>query len=268
MATDSDQSRSLLTVKSVGGDAVVADDDAVAQIEAQLGYHFKQPERLLRALTHASAGLAAQGGGLGGGAGGAPVHNKGQDYERLEFLGDRVVNLIIADLLYKAFPHEKEGDMARRHTAFVRGENLALAARSLGLDRLVRLSDAEKAAGGGQNDNILADTMEALLGALYLDAGFDRVHEFVKGMMGEALLHMTRPPMDPKTALQEWSQAKGLGLPEYTMVGRKGPDHAPEFVMEVTLGGLEPALGSGTSKRAAEKQAAQALIDQIGDIEL
>lgn len=227
----------------------MSDQATITAIEAMLGHHFAKPERVIRALTHASAGQGKDGGD--------------GDYERLEFLGDRVINLAVADLLYAAFPKEKEGDLARRHTAFVRGEALAVAARHLGIEKYLRLSEAEKAAGGASNPNILADSMEALLGAFFLDAGYDKVRDFIGRMSGAALLEMQKPPIDPKTALQEWSQSCGRGLPRYDMVGRSGPDHAPEFIMQVSVEGFAPVSAVGASKRLAEKAAAEELLARV-----
>ena len=216
---------------------MTADLSALADI---LGHHFQREDRLLRALTHASTG--------------------DRDYERLEFLGDRIVNMIIAELLYHRYPDETEGDMARRHTALVRGETLAMAARSTGLVAHIRLSDSEAQSGGYDNDHILADIMESVTAALYLDGGLDKARDFIARALQEPVETMDGPPMDSKTALQEWSQAKAIGLPSYTEISRTGPDHAPVFTVEVSLPGYTPQQGTGASKRIAEKQAAEKLL--------
>lgn len=213
-------------------------------LEKCLGHKFTNRERLERAITHASLG-------------------EDSNYERLEFLGDRVLNLVVAEMLFHAFPDEKEGDLARRHTAFVRGEALAKAAKSLKFDQYLRLSSSEKQAGGLQNENILADVMEAVLAALYLDAGYDHTKTFIQGLFSERIKDMEEPPVDPKTALQEWSQARGLGLPSYDLKERRGPDHAPEFLVEVQVKGRASVSGAGSSKRAAEKQAAKVMMAMI-----
>lgn len=224
---------------------------AIQAMESALAHKFAQPQRIITALTHASvySGDTAQ----------------GADYERMEFLGDRVVNLIVADLLLKTFPHEKEGDLARRHTAFVRGESLAKTARKIAVQDYLRLSHSEKTAGGAENDNILADSMEALIAALYLDAGFAKVYEFIENELGDAITQMKAPPIDSKTALQEWTQARALGLPKYALKERSGPDHAPEFYVSVVVHDksnreMASAEGKGTSKRAAEKMAAKTMM--------
>lgn len=219
-------------------------DDQLSALQEILGYQFKEPERLWRALTHASA--------------------EGRDYERMEFVGDRVVNLLIADMLYHAYPDETEGDMARRHTALVRGETLAGAARDTGLAQYVRLSQSEAGSGGYDNDHILADIVESVTAALYLDGGLDIARAFIVKALRAQMAAMTAPPLDPKTALQEWSQAKAIGLPVYDEISREGPDHAPTFTVEVSLPGHSPQLGKGASKRVAEKEAAEKMLKEIG----
>jgi ribonuclease-3 len=221
--------------------------DNLHDLESKLGYSFKETVYIGRALTHSSAHLASN----------------GVDYERLEFLGDRVVNLVVADLLFHHFRQEKEGALAKRHTALVRTETLAEMAQDLELGDYVVLSDAERRAGGAKNDNILADLMEAVTAAIYLDGGFQAAKDFFERSLGTRLFDMAEPPRDPKTALQEWSQAKGLGLPTYEVTGQYGPDHAPEFTVQVTLQGIEPQSATSTSKKAAEKEAAQAMLDHI-----
>lgn len=220
---------------------------ALNDLEARLGYKFKDTTFIQRALTHSSAHQMA--GGL--------------DYERLEFLGDRVVNLIVADLLFRLFPNEREGALAKRHTAMVRTETLAEIARVIELGEFVVLSDAERTAGGAENDNILADLTEAVTAAIYLDGGYEAAKTFIETVMGDRLHIMAEPPRDPKTALQEWSQAQELGLPEYELIAQDGPDHAPTFTIQVSLNGLEPQSASSTSKKRAEKDAAQKMLDKV-----
>ena len=219
----------------------------IRQLEARLNYRFQNTDYLSRALTHASA------------------HQKsdGLDYERLEFLGDRVVNLVVADVLFKIFPDEKEGALAKRHSALVRTETLADLARILDMGDFVILSDAERMAGGADNDNILADIMEAVTAAIYLDGGYPAAEKFIITVLGDRLHRMTEPPRDSKTALQEWSQAHDLGLPTYEVIGQSGPDHAPEFTIQVALQGIAPQTATSTSKKRAEKVAAQKLLDSV-----
>jgi len=226
---------------------------AIIAFEGSFQYPFKTPQLIITALTHASV---------------ADKNDAAtrEDYERMEFLGDRVVNLIIADLLFHAFPKEKEGDLARRHTAFVRGEALARAARRIDVQNYLRLSSSEKAAGGADNDNILADVMESLIAALYLDAGYDTVRAFIDRTVGADIIAMDTPPVDSKTALQEWTQSLGRGLPSYKLSNRSGPDHAPEFTVTVSVPmdrkgtDVKRAHGTGASKRIAEKQAAKEML--------
>lgn len=178
-------------------------------------------------------------------------------------MGDRIVNLIVADLLFKIFIDENEGALAKRHTALVRTETLAQIAHQIHLGDFVILSDAERKAGGAENDNILADLTEAVTAAIYLDGGFDAAKTFIETVMGDRLHKMAEPPRDAKTILQEWSQSQHLGLPQYEVTGQSGPDHAPEFTVQVSLMGQHPQSATSTSKKRAEKDAAQAMLDTI-----
>ncbi len=216
-------------------------------LQATLGYEFKDSVYIQRALTHASA----------------HHDSTGIDYERLEFLGDRVVNLIIADLLFNNFKDEKEGALAKRHTALVRTETLADIARDLNLGNFIILSDSERQAGGAQNDNILADIMESVTASIYLDGGYGHAMDFIKRVIGNRLHDMVEPPRDPKTTLQEWSQANNLGLPLYEMIDQSGPDHAPQFTVQVSLDGHVPQSATASSKKRAEKDAASAMLDYL-----
>ncbi len=189
----------------------------------------------------------------------------GENYERLEFLGDRVLSLVVADILYERFPDETEGDMAKRHTALVQGTTLAQVARNLGLAEFIQMSSAEREAGGAENDNILADVMESVIAFLYKELGLVEVKRLISFHFGALVDEMTAPPQDPKTALQEWAQARSLGLPKYEMVGQSGPDHAPEFEIEVTIKGYPSARAVGSSKREAQKRAAQDLFERLSD---
>ena len=209
----------------------------------RLGYHFSDFELLLRALTHSS---------------------KGKDnYERLEFLGDRVLGLVIADIVYKTFQHESEGGMAKRHSALACTETLAEIANTIGLQDVAILSDAERSAGGMKQENLLADSMEAVIGAIYLDRGLAMCHEVIQGLWGEKVHILKEPPIDSKTGLQEWAQARKLPVPKYDIVKREGPDHAPVFHISVTVEGFEPQIGSGSSRRIAEKEAAKKLFTYV-----
>ena len=217
-------------------------------LQEKLGHFFANQELLQRALTHSSTGAA-------------------RNYERLEFLGDRVVGLVIAHILWESFPKEAEGDLAKRHAALVQGKTLARIARRIELGGAMQLSAAERAAGGAENDNILADGLESVIGALYVDGGLAVCEKVIRDLLGDSILVMKRPPQDPKTALQEWAQARGLPLPEYEMSGRSGPDHAPDFEIRVTVQGYPPASAKGASRRKAEKEAAGILLAHLQEMD-
>ena len=217
-------------------------------LQDKIGYQFNNQERLVKALTHSSTG-------------------SGTNYERLEFLGDRVLGLVMAHILFEEFPEENEGDLAKRHAALVQGKTLARLAREIDLGASMQLSDAERASGGADNDNILADGMEGLIGALYMDAGLEISHKILKTLYGDSVYVMLKPPQDPKTALQEWAQARSLPLPNYELVGKEGPDHAPTFAVRVSVQGYPPWTCQGPSRRVTEKQAAGMLLAHLNEID-
>jgi ribonuclease-3 len=221
-----------------------------------IGYEFANRELLEEALTHPSA-LAPE---LRRRRHRAPVK---RGYERLEFLGDRVLGLVVADCLWRRFEAEPEGDLACRHTHLVRRETLARVAEGIGLGRYLILSRSEVAAGGAGNPGILADACEALIGAIYLDGGFDAASAFIRRFWESLIEKMEEPPRDPKTVLQEWAQARGLALPAYELVATNGPDHAPAFTVMVSVAGGDPATGTASSKRLAEARAAATLLDRL-----
>jgi ribonuclease-3 len=223
-------------------------DKSVAAIEAIIGYTFKDKENLKSAITHSSTGAK-------------------RNYERLEFLGDRVLNLVVADELFTRFADETEGDLAKRHAALVQGRILARIARRLNIGTIIKLSAAERAAGGAENDNILADILEATIGALFREAGLDECRRVILTLWGADIEIRQKPPRDAKTGLQEWAQAKGLGLPTYTLISRDGPDHAPLFEIEVCVEGHPPTKSKGSSRRKAEKQAAAMLLTHLEEME-
>jgi ribonuclease-3 len=218
-------------------------------LEKSLGHRFKDQKLLEIALTHASV-RGAKG--------------KRSDNERLEFIGDRVLGLAIAELLNERFPDGSEGDLARRYNRLVRGEACAKVARSIGLGTHLILSDSEAGSGGRTKNTILADAMEALLGAIFLEAGFKTAREVVRNLWASLSEDLPATGVDAKSALQEWAQGQGLELPQYVEIARKGPDHAPHFTTEVRISGMEPARGEGASKRAAEQAAARALLEREG----
>lgn len=219
-----------------------------SKLEENIGYAFQDKSLLQTALTHSSTG-------------------EGENYERLEFLGDRVLGLVVAELLYKKFGHEKEGDMARRLASLVQGSFLAQIAREISLGTYIRFSEAELQAGGGENENILADVFEALIGALYLDSGYDQCRSLIEKLWGDRLHIMSKPPQHPKTRLQEWAQAKGLALPEYKIIGQSGPDHAPIFDIELSVEGYDPIIAQGRSRQIAEREVAAAFFKRMGSDE-
>ncbi len=219
----------------------------IEDLAARLRHRFRDPALLEQALTHSSAG-----GQRGAGSN-----------ERLEFLGDRVVGLVVARLLYQAFPDEREGALARRHAVLVQRDSLAAVARDIGLAEHLRLSRGEEEAGGRHNLGLLADACEAVIAALYLDGGLRTAERFIRRHWRPLIAADVRPPTDAKTALQEWAQARGLALPVYRETAREGPAHAPVFSVEVEVPGLAPASATGRSKQIAEKTAAERLLRRI-----
>jgi ribonuclease-3 len=220
------------------------------ELAAVLKHDFNDSVLLKRALTHPSAAATRQTG-------------VNDSYERLEFLGDRVLGLIVADMLLRRFPLESEGALARRHTALVRRETLADVAGDLGISRYLRLAKGEEEAGERNNPALLADACEAVIGALYLDGGLEVARRLVETALEPYLNSAGKPPQDAKTALQEWAQARGLPLPLYNEVGREGPPHQPVFSIEVCVEGQLPEIGEGRSKRVAEQKAAQAMLNRL-----
>jgi len=218
-------------------------------LEGTIGYRFKNRDLLDRSLTHISA--------LSGGS-------RANSYQRLEFLGDHVLGLIISDMLFRSFPKADEGELSRRLADLVRREACADVARAIELGTALRLGTSEANAGGRMRTAILADVCEALVGAVYLDGGYDAATKVVERLWGERMRMPVRPLRDPKTILQEWAQARGLPTPTYREVERTGPHHDPEFRVAVTLPNREPAEGVGRSKRAAEQAAAEAMLRREG----
>lgn len=216
----------------------------IEDLQKRIGYAFQDQDLLAQALTHSSV-------------------KDESNYERLEFLGDRVLGLIVAELLFNAFPDEKEGDIAKRHAALVQGPTLAEIATELNLGAVMNLSDAERVAGGFENENILSDVFEALLGALYLDGGLEPVKKLLSGLLKDRLHTFKAPPQDPKTELQEWLQARGHAVPEYRIIEKEGPDHAPVFVIELLAESQSPVQARGPSRRQAEKAAAEKMLSSL-----
>ena len=215
----------------------------LAPLAASLGHEFTDLGRLELAVTHSSV---------------AGVEAGSSSYERLEFLGDRVLGLVIAEWLLERHPDESEGAIARRHSALVRADALVQVAEAIDLGRYLRLAPGEEVGGGRKKPAILADACEAVIAALYLDGGIAAAGTFIRCAWASVIA--AEPLQDPKTALQHWALARGLPLPRYEILGRSGPDHAPSFDVQVSVRGKEPAAASGPSKRDAEKAAAAALM--------
>ncbi len=223
-------------------------ESALASLQDRLGYGFTNPDLLTLALTHSSA------------AGESGAKNN----ERLEFLGDRVLALVISEWLLEAYPYADEGGLASRLNALVRREACADVAEAIGLGEFLILAESESRAGGRRKRAILANACEALIAALYLDGGLEAARRFITRHWGQRLAGLAVAPQDAKTALQEWAQGQGLGIPHYRLVERSGPDHQPLFRIEVGVHGFAPCMGEGASKRSAEQAAAQAFLQRQG----
>jgi ribonuclease-3 len=231
----------------VGAKAAAA---ATAALEARIGHTFADPVLLATAFTHVSALK--------------PARSRGESYQRLEFLGDHVLGLIVSDMLYRAFPNADEGELSKRLADLVRKESCADVAKSLGLVDDIKLGQVGASASARLRKSVLGDICEALIGAIFLDGGYQAAAQFVERNWIERMRKPRRPLRDPKTVLQEWAQSKGMPTPVYREVERTGPHHDPQFRVAVDLPGLEPAEGIGGSKRAAEKVAASVMIAREG----
>ncbi len=221
---------------------------SLAELQATLGYSFADPALLEQALTHVSAAKAGP----------------AKSYQRLEFLGDRVLGLAVADLIYAAFPEASEGDLSRRLSERVRRESCAEVALAWDLGPHLRLGSGENQSGGRRNTTILADVAEAVIGAVFLDGGFAAAKALVGRAFADALAAPRRSLRDPKSALQEWAQGRGLPTPHYETIEQIGPDHAPQFRILVKVEGLETGSGLGPSKRIAEQEAARRVLFREG----
>jgi ribonuclease III len=187
----------------------------------------------------------------------------GRNYERLEFLGDRVLGLAVADWLLEVYPDEPEGKLAHRLNALVSGEVCADVARGIGVPAHLRLGKQALDDGVFRSDNVLGDVVEALIGALYLDAGYEPAAAFIRQAWGDRVDRLAAPPKHPKAELQEWTAANRRRPPEYRLVETSGPDHAPRFSVEVAVRGVGEAQGEGSSKQEAEKAAAAAMLERV-----
>ena len=221
-----------------------------AAFEQRIGYRFKDAALLEQALTHISALSGAR--------------NRAASYQRLEFLGDHVLGLVISDMLFRTFARADEGEMSRRLADLVRKEACADVGRAIGLGAAIRLGASEANAGGRGRTAILADVCEALIGAVFIDGGYAPAAALIERFWTARMLEPARPLRDPKTVLQEWAQARGMAPPCYREIARSGPDHYPEFRVAVNVPDRAPAEGTGRSKRAAEQAAAAALLAREG----
>jgi ribonuclease-3 len=212
-------------------------------IHTALGYTPRDAAMFERALTHGSAG--------------------GQTYERLEFLGDRVLGLVIAGWLYERFPNEPEGQMSRRYNALVARETCADVGRDLGVPAEIRLGRQAREDRATNSDNVVGDVVEALIGALYLDGGLKVAEAFIRKAWAPYIDSQKSAPMHPKSALQELAAARNWGTPAYEVTGRSGAHHAPTFTVRVSVRGGGEAQADGPSKQDAETAAAEALLESL-----
>ena len=217
-----------------------------AALQERLGYRFKDDSHLDLALSHRSS------------VSGKSESESDFTNERLEFLGDRVLGLAVAELLFNTFPDEPEGSLSRRFAALVSAGTLRIIANNLELLPHIKLGNDM-----GSTDTILSDACEALIGAVFRDGGFDAARAVITQHWQPLMDAVVTPPKDAKTELQEWAQGRGLPLPHYKQIERIGPDHAPHFTIEVTVEGCEPATGAGPTKRAAEQHAAESVLARL-----
>jgi len=222
----------------------------IAALTTALGHRFADPALLREALTHPSIER--------------PTRAGARDYDRLEFLGDRVLGLLIADLLFRHFPEADAGELARRFNALVRRESLAQVAEAIRLGQHLVLSKSERASGGAGKPAILADACEAVIAALYLDGGLEVARAFVIRCFTPLLAGPSGADKDAKTALQEIAHVRGLGQPVYAVLSQVGPAHEPEFKVSVSVSGHDAMIGEGRSKREAEQAAATAMLAALG----
>ena len=221
---------------------------SLEDLQKELGYKFTNSGVLRDALTHTSV------------EGYAPDV---MGYERLEFLGDRILGLVVAETLLKQFPKESEGSIAKRHTAVVQRKALVAVAIKINLGRYLHLSEGELKTGGREKQAILSDATEALIAAIYIDGGFDMAQKFVQDYWQDLIDTSNTPPEDPKTQLQEWVQARQLPLPVYNLISEVGTSHEPVFEMEVVIEGFSNVMATASSKKNAEKKAAEILMKII-----
>lgn len=224
----------------------------LAPLEQALGHTFSDKTQIIAALTHPSV--------IGTGA-----VTAAEAYERLEFLGDRVLGLVVAEMLLEAFPDEREGDIAKRHSVMVRSQTLAEVAKRIRLGHLIQAAPGDAAIKTDvvENKSILADACEAVIAALYRDGGLEAARAFIRLEWTGIMTAAEKPPQDAKTSIQEWAQQQGIPLPQYKVLDRAGPDHAPTFTIGLSLQGFDMVSAVGTSKQKAEQAAARLMLDQV-----
>ncbi len=220
------------------------DEKTLKALEQLLGHGFSNPSLLKEALTH-------------------PSLEGENNYQRLEFLGDRVLGLVIAGLLFERFPNDSEGQLSRRYAALVRKETLSSVLGDLGLEGMIRMTDTMEKDAGRDNPSVRSDALEALIAALFIDGGYKVARDFIERAWREYLSGKTAAK-DPKSDLQEWAQGRGKPLPNYDIIERAGPDHAPSFTVKVSVEGMGTATAKGSSKRLAETRAAEKLLARGG----
>jgi len=217
-------------------------------LEEKISYQFKNKELLEEALTHPSLSRAGK---------------IRKNYERLEFLGDSVLSLSVAEMLYRHYPNEAEGELAKRRAQLVGRDTVSKGALKIGLDKYLHLADGEENIGGRANPANLENAMEALLGAIFIDGGISPAKTLIENLWSEELVKMIEPPSSPKSELQEYMQKLGKSLPEYNIIGTSGPSHKPEFTIEVKVSGHKPETGTASSRKAAENIAADNMLKKL-----
>ncbi len=222
----------------------------IETLETKIGHRFTDRSLIERALTHASS---------------LPATRAGTDsYQRLEFLGDRVLGLAIADMITTQFPDADEGELARRLNHLVKRETCAEVALELKLDEAMIIGDSEAQTGGRRKKALLGDVCESVLAALYIDGGWDKARTFIERHWHKRMVSWGGSLRDAKTTLQEWAQGQGLETPSYNVTDRSGPDHAPSFTVTASVKGVDDGTGSGSSKRVAEQVAAETILRREG----
>jgi ribonuclease-3 len=228
--------------------ARLSSDELALALVPVTGHLFRDTLQLQRALTHASARTA----------------NAGADYQRFEFLGDRVLGLVVAEMLFTAYPDAPEGELSVRLNALVNADALAAIADEIGLPRMIRAGAELRTVTGRKRINLRADALEALIAALYLDGGMPAASAFIERYWKPRATNADAMRRDPKTELQEWAHKSAQATPSYEILGREGPDHDPVFTVKVCVAQIDPAVGSGGSKREAEQEAATAMLVREG----